>query len=110
MSDLDALTLKTREFVERRGWERFQSPKNLALALCGEAGELAEHFQWLTQAESWEITGDKRRKVAEEMADVLIYLVRMADELDLDLVAAGLDKAEANERKYPVESASPYKS
>jgi len=100
---LDKLNDRHRQFVEERNWQEHQSPKNLAMALTGEVGELVEHFQWLSRDESWKVKGKKKDAVAEEMADVLIYLVRMADELNIDLVAAAHKKCETNERKYPSE-------
>lgn len=98
---LKDITRAMREFVERRGWQEFQTPKNLAMALCGEAGELAAELQWLDGEASRDPLPEKRERIAAEMADVLLYLVRMADELDIDLAAAALAKCEANERKYP---------
>ncbi len=92
---------RLRRFVAERGWQRFQTPKNLAMALAAECGELLEQFQWLDQDESRALAPDKRRAVAAEMADVFIYLLRLADELDLDLVQEAWDKMAANEAKYP---------
>jgi NTP pyrophosphatase (non-canonical NTP hydrolase) len=103
MDSLDGLNEKHRLFVEERNWQKHQSPKNLVLALMGEVGELAEHFQWLSQDESWNLEDDKKQAVGEELADVLIYLTRIAGELDIDLVAAAHEKCEVNDRKYPVE-------
>lgn len=103
MDSLKELNDKHRTFVEDRNWQKHQSPKNLVLALMGEVGELAEHFQWLSQEESWNLAAGKKQAVGEELADVLIYLTRIADELDIDLVAAAHEKCEANNRKYPVE-------
>jgi NTP pyrophosphatase (non-canonical NTP hydrolase) len=98
---LDELTGIMRRFVEERHWQAYQTPKNLAMALCGEAGELAAELQWLTQEESRCPDEDKKRRVASEMADVLLYLIRMADEMDIDLIEAAFAKCEANARKYP---------
>ena len=103
MDSLKGLNDKHRRFVEDRDWQQHQSPKNLVLALMGEVGEVAEHFQWLTPEESWNLEGEKKHAVGEELADVLIYLTRIADELDIDLVAAAHEKCEANARKYPAE-------
>ncbi len=102
MDSLKELNKKHRRFVEERNWQKHQSPKNLVLALVGEVGELAEHFQWLSQEESWNLGDGKKQAVGEELADVLIYLTRIADELGIDLVAAAHEKCEANDRKYPV--------
>jgi len=103
MDSLKELNQKHRTFIEDRNWQRHQSPKNLVLALTGEVGELAEHFQWISQEESWKLEGDKKHAVGEELADILIYLTRISDELGIDLVAAAHAKCEANDRKYPVE-------
>lgn len=98
---LEQLNERHRRFVEERNWQKHQSPKNLVMALTGEVGELNEHFQWLTTEESRNVTGDKKLAVAEELADVLIYLVRIADEMGIDLVAAAHEKCERNDLKYP---------
>ncbi len=101
--DLEDLTRLLRDFVRERDWEQFQSPKNLAMALSVEVAELLEHFQWLTQAESCDLPPEKRAAVADEMADVLIYLVRLADRLDIDLLDAAERKMERNGERYPAE-------
>jgi len=100
-SDLDDLKQRLRRFAAERDWDQFHSPKNLAMALAGEVGELLEHFQWLTEAESLDLANKQNEEVALEMADVLIYLVRMADKLDIDLLDACDRKLDINERKYP---------
>ncbi len=94
-----------RQFAAERDWEQFHSPKNLAMALAVEAAELLEHFQWLTDEQSADLTPEAKERVRLEMADVLLYLIRLADELDVDLVAAALDKLAINAKKYPVEKA-----
>ncbi|MCO5099496.1 MAG: nucleotide pyrophosphohydrolase [Burkholderiaceae bacterium] len=94
-----------RRFAVEREWERFHSPKNLASALIVEAAELLEPFQWLGEHESRQLQDDKLRHVGEELADVLLYLIRLADVLGIDLRAAALQKIEANARKYPVQHA-----
>jgi len=104
MDSLKALDDRHRAFVEARNWQEHQSPKNLVMALTGEVGELNELFQWLTVDESRKVEGDRKQAVAEELADILIYLTRIAGELDIDLVAAAHEKCEVNERKYPVEA------
>lgn len=103
MSDLHDLTLRLREFARTRDWEQFHSPKNLGMALIVEAAELVEHFQWLTETQSYALAPDKLHAVEQEMADVFIYLVRMADRLGVDLVSAAWRKIEVNEGKYPVD-------
>lgn len=94
-----------RRFAAEREWERFHTPKNLAMALSGEAGELIEHFQWLTAEESASLPAPVREEVALEMADVLLYLVRLADVLDIDLAEAARRKVSINGQRYPVELA-----
>lgn len=103
MDSLKELDERHYKFVTDRNWQKHQSPKNLVMALTAEVGELVEHFQWLTTEESWKVDGKKKEAVAEELADVLIYLTRISGELDIDLVAAAHEKCERNERKYPVE-------
>lgn len=90
-------------FARERDWEQFHSPKNLAMALAGEAGELLEHFQWLTEAASADLTPAKRQAVAHELADILNYLVRLAQRLDIDLLAAADEKMAINAARYPAE-------
>lgn len=92
------------EFAAERDWQQFHTPKNLAMALAGECGELLELFQWLTPEQSAEIMRDpaSAARVREEVADVLAYLLRLADVLDVDLESALTSKIEANRRKYPV--------
>lgn len=92
-------------FARERDWQRFHSPKNLASALIVEAGELLEHFQWMTEAESRDLPPEKREAVRAEMADVLLYLVQLANTLEVDLVAAAHDKMVINAGRYPVERA-----
>ncbi|GAA4869851.1 nucleotide pyrophosphohydrolase [Kitasatospora terrestris] len=91
------------EFTAERDWQQFHTPKNLAMALAGESGELLEIFQWLTPEQSATVMDDPDRavQVREEMADVFAYLLRMADVLNLDLEQALLEKIETNRRRYP---------
>jgi len=103
MRDLGEMRERVRAFVAERDWERFHSPKNLAMALSVEAAELVELFQWLTEEESNAPDPDRRRRVAEEMADVLWFLVRLSDRLDIDLLAAAEAKLAANAAKYPAD-------
>ncbi|MBL8516586.1 MAG: nucleotide pyrophosphohydrolase [Betaproteobacteria bacterium] len=104
MSDLHQLRDAMRQFAHEREWEQFHSPKNLSMALAVEAAELMEHFQWLTEAQSLALPAAAKREAAHEMADVLLYLVRLADRLEVDLFAAGLEKMKLNAEKYPVET------
>ncbi|SEI62204.1 nucleotide pyrophosphohydrolase [Paraburkholderia diazotrophica] len=100
-SDLVAVRDLLRQFVSERDWTRFHSPKNLATALSVEASELLEPFQWLESGEKSELADDKLTAIRHEMADVLAYLVMLADRLDVDLYAAVLEKIELNRAKYP---------
>jgi dCTP diphosphatase len=103
--DVATLQLRLREFATARDWGKFHSPKNLAMALAGEAGELLEIFQWLSEAQSVELDDEDRARAAEEIADIQIYLLRLADVLHVSLPAAVTDKIAANDRKYPLEEA-----
>jgi NTP pyrophosphatase (non-canonical NTP hydrolase) len=100
---LAQLNARLLRFAQERDWEQFQSPKNLAMALAGEAGELLEHFQWLTEEQSANLSPEKQRAVSHELADILNYLVRLAQRLDIDLLAATNEKIAINERRYPAE-------
>jgi dCTP diphosphatase len=102
---LQALRDALRRFAADRDWDQFHSPKNLAVALNVEAAELLEHFQWLTDVQSAALSPEVRSKVGEEMADVLLYLTRLADKLDLDLIACAREKLRVNAEKYPVDKA-----
>lgn len=100
---LEELRARLARFAAERDWDQFHSPKNLSMALIGEAAELVEHFQWLTQEQSNRLAADKLTEVAEELADILIYVIRTADKLDVDLITAAWEKIEKNEQRYPVE-------
>ena len=104
MSEFDGLRDLLREFVVERDWEQFHDPKNLAMAVASEAGELLAEFRWLTpgEANSKVIDENKRKNVSHEMADTLIFLIRLADVLDIDLVAAVREKIEINRVRFPV--------
>lgn len=106
----DGLTMlrdRVRLFAEERDWGQFHTPKNLTMALAGEVGELIELFQWLTPTESAEVMADpaKARAIADELADVLIYLVRLGDVLGVDLLDAAERKLAENAQRYPREQA-----
>jgi NTP pyrophosphatase (non-canonical NTP hydrolase) len=103
MRDLDELKTRVRAFVAERDWERFHSPKNLAMALSVEASELVELFQWLTEEQSATLDENRRVQVAAELADVLWFVVRLSDRLGIDLLEAAEQKLAENARKYPVE-------
>jgi len=100
---LDDLRDRLRAFAAARDWDQFHSPKNLSMALIAEAAELVEHFQWLTEKESGALPPEKMPAVADELADVLLYLVRIADKLGIDLLAAAAAKLHRNEIKYPAQ-------
>ena len=94
---------RLRDFASARDWNQFHSPKNLAIALSVEAAELLEHFQWVSEKDSLNMPPDKLGKIDEEMADVFLYLIRLADMLNVDLIQAADRKIDANSRKYPIE-------
>jgi dCTP diphosphatase len=100
---LRALQQRLAAFAAARDWDQFHSPKNLAMALSVEAAELVEEFQWLTEEQSKSLDAERLERVRLELADVFIYLLRLADKLDVDLVRAAEEKITHNERKYPAE-------
>ena len=93
------------QFAQERDWKQFHSPKNLASALVVEAGELLEHFQWLTEAQSHSLDAEKKQAVAFEMADVLLYLVQMSSVMGIDLMDAAQRKMAINAQRFPVDEA-----
>ena len=105
MSELQRLRDALREFATAREWDQFHSPKNLAMALSAEAGELLETFQWLTEAQSRNPSPEALAAAGEEIADVLLYLIRLCDQLGIDPIAAADRKMLANAAKYPVDKA-----
>ena len=105
IDSLDTLRLRIREFSRARAWEPYHTPKNLVMALSVEVSELLEPFQWLTAEQSRELSAAQHEMVRQEIADVLIYLTRLADLLDIDLLDAAADKLALNARKYPVDKA-----
>jgi NTP pyrophosphatase (non-canonical NTP hydrolase) len=100
------LAARLRKFAAERDWERFHTPKNLAMALSGEAGELVAEFQWLTPEESAAVMADPESgaRVQAEMADVFLYLTRLADVLGVDLLQAAHTKLDEGERRYDAET------
>ncbi|MCW8903686.1 nucleotide pyrophosphohydrolase [Sedimenticola sp.] len=100
---LAQLNARLLDFARKRDWEQFHSPKNLAMALIAECAELVEHFQWLSEEQSYQLSPEKREQVALEMADILIYLIRTAERLDIDLIAAAQRKIAINESRYPAD-------
>jgi dCTP diphosphatase len=105
IDSLDTLRQHLRAFAAARAWERFHTPKNLAMALSVETAELLEPFQWLTAEQSQNLSPAQREAVRQEIADVLIYLTRLADLLDIDLLQAAADKLVINAHKYPADTA-----
>jgi NTP pyrophosphatase (non-canonical NTP hydrolase) len=101
VDQLEALRRKLADFAAARDWDQFHTPKNLAMALIAEAAELVEHFQWLTPEQSRQLPAEKLEAVGQELADVLIYLVRLADKLGVDLMKAAGSKMALNEKRYP---------
>ncbi len=101
ITDLTTLRDALRAFCAARDWHRYHTPKNLVMALSVEAAELVEHFQWATPEESLSLAPEKRAEVADEIADVLIYLTELADVLDIDPIAAAREKIIKNAAKYP---------
>lgn len=100
---LSQLTQRLRSFAAQREWDQFHSPKNLAMALTGETGELAAEFQWLTEQESKALDPETLKRVKSEAGDVLLYLIRLADKLQIDLVEAANSKISINEQRYPAD-------
>jgi NTP pyrophosphatase (non-canonical NTP hydrolase) len=103
VSDLEEIKLKVRHFADQRDWNQFHSPKNLVMALGVEAAELSEIFQWLTEEQSGQLSEEMRARVADEIADVQVYLVRLADRLEIDIASSVTAKMKKNEAKYPAE-------
>jgi dCTP diphosphatase len=101
--DFERIAQALRQFAAERDWDQFHTPKNLAMALNVEAGELLEHFQWLTAGESQNLPAEKREKVAEEIADIQAYLIRIADKLGVDVLDALDKKMRQNADKYPAD-------
>lgn len=100
---LEDLEQRLEAFVTEREWAPFHSPKNLVMGLCSEAGELIEHFRWLSEHQSSDLDDGQRQEVRRELADVQIYLLLLAKKLDIDLLEATADKIEENAEKYPVD-------
>ena len=98
---LEQLRQRLADFAAERDWDQFHSPKNLSMALIAEAAELVEHFQWLSEAASQSLAPSKLDEVRLELADILIYLIRLGDKLGVDLINAAYDKIAINESRYP---------
>jgi NTP pyrophosphatase (non-canonical NTP hydrolase) len=102
---MEELRKMLRAFAKERDWDQFHSPKNLSMALAVEAAEILEHFQWLTQEESGNLSPEALKKVGEEIGDVQIYLTRLSDQLGIDPIEAAVEKLEINRLKYPPDKA-----
>lgn len=100
---LEDLRQRLAAFARARDWDQFHSPKNLSMALIAEAAELVEHFQWLSEEQSRALSAEKHQAVAYELADILIFLIRIADKLDVDLIQAAEAKTTLNETRYPAD-------
>ena len=105
MNKLEKIKLRLRRFADERDWDQFHSPKNLAMALIVEAAELVEHFQWLTEKQSQKLPAGKLAEVEQEIADIQIYLIRLADKLGIDMEKAVNAKIKLNEKRYPAKKA-----
>jgi len=104
-AELESIKQQLRTFAKERDWDQFHSPKNFSMALIVECAELVEHFQWLTDEQSKNLSAETLDEVSLEMADVLIYLIRLADKLDVDLLETVHRKMKLNAEKYPVDKA-----
>lgn len=102
---LTELKQTLQNFVDERDWAQFHSPKNLAMAMIVEAAELVEHFQWNTEAESYALSDEKREQVGQELADTFVYLLRISQVLNIDLIEAANKKIILNGQKYPADKA-----
>jgi dCTP diphosphatase len=100
---IDALRARVNDFVAQRDWAQFHSPKNLAMAMIVEAAEVVEHFQWMTEPESRQLDQATKEKIGHELADTLVYLMRIAEVCGIDLIAAANAKIDLNAQKYPVD-------
>jgi NTP pyrophosphatase (non-canonical NTP hydrolase) len=105
LSGIEELREELRKFAAERDWDQFHSPKNLAMALSAESAELLEIFQWLTEEQSRRLTPDAKAAASDEIADVLLYLIRLGDKLGIDPIAAARRKMLDNAKKYPADKA-----
>jgi dCTP diphosphatase len=103
MNELEKLRVKIRKFRDERDWMKFHNPKNLACSISIEANELLEHFQWCTPEESLAIARKKKVEISHEIADVAVYLIELAENLEIDLAEAIVEKMAHNEAKYPAD-------
>ncbi len=105
IDSIDQLRARVNQFVEARDWAQFHSPKNLAMAMIVEAGEVVEHFQWMTEDESRQLDDAQKEQVGHELSDTFVYLLRIAEVCGIDLIEAANKKIDLNAKKYPVEKA-----
>ena len=105
MREIKKISEELQHFVRERDWEQFHSPKNLAMALSVEVSEIIEELQWLTEEQSRDLSSEKVEKIRNEIADVFIYLIMLAEKYDIDLIDAAKDKIRINEKNYPAEKA-----
>jgi dCTP diphosphatase len=103
LKDINEIKIALRKFASDRDWDQFHSPKNLTMALSVEVAELMEHFQWLTEQQSAELDAKTKAAIIDEIADIQVYLVRLADKLGVDILQAVEQKMQKNEAKYPVD-------
>jgi len=103
LDSLAALQDRLKQFAQQRDWEQFHNPKNLAMAMAGEVGEVMEHLQWLTADQSENLPDDTRQALELELADVLFYLLRLAERLDISMADAARRKLAINEQRYPAD-------
>jgi NTP pyrophosphatase (non-canonical NTP hydrolase) len=105
MNQISALLERIKSFADERDWQQFHSPKNISMALSVEASELLEHFQWMTEEESRNVSAEKKSQIADETADVFLYLLRICEQMDIDLLTVANKKIDKNALKYPVDKA-----
>ncbi len=103
MTELEDIKVKLKQFAKDRDWEQFHSPKNLSMALSVEVAELVEHFQGLKEQDAYQHQHEKQQAIAEEIADIQMYLVLIADQLNIDIAASVNKKIEKNKRRFPIE-------
>jgi NTP pyrophosphatase (non-canonical NTP hydrolase) len=101
--DIKRIEELLQAFADERDWNQFHSPKNLSMALSAEVGELLEHFQWVSEEDSFQLSEKKLTEVGEELADILLYLIRLSDQLNIDLEDAAMKKIAVNHQKYPAD-------
>jgi len=102
-TNVEDLSIRIRSFLKKRDWEKYHTPKNLAISICIEAGELLQIFQWMSEEELEIYQSSITPRVSEELADVMIYCLSMANAMKIDVVNAITAKIEINEKKYPVD-------